>query len=134
MEVKDVRQTVRFYESVLNFSLVMAVPQSQDGVHTSLVEDLEYVYALMKSGDAELMFQRSDSFRHDIKLVSDAAIGATVSFYMEVEDLPELYQQIIDKVTAFSPIKTTWYGMNEFYVNDCNGYILGFAEPSTEIK
>jgi len=25
-------------------------------------------------------------------------------------------------------LKTTWYGMQEFYLKDLNGYILGFAE------
>jgi hypothetical protein len=25
-------------------------------------------------------------------------------------------------------LETTWYGMREFYIKDCNGYILGFAE------
>ena len=24
-------------------------------------------------------------------------------------------------------IDTTWYGQREFYVRDCNGYILAFA-------
>lgn len=25
-------------------------------------------------------------------------------------------------------LSTTWYGMNEFYIRDNNGYVLGFAE------
>ncbi|EKB58258.1 hypothetical protein HMPREF9700_02066 [Bergeyella zoohelcum CCUG 30536] len=27
-------------------------------------------------------------------------------------------------------LKTTWYGMQEFYLKDLNGYILGFAEKA----
>lgn len=32
------------------------------------------------------------------------------------------------KVEIAKELSTTWYGMNEFYIRDNNGYILGFAE------
>lgn len=129
-EVNDIRETVQFYESALGFSLVMAVPETQDGVHETLTDGLEYVYALMKNGEVELMFQRSDSFKHDVELASCDSTGASVSFYMEVVGLEELYAQLKDQVSEITEVKTTWYGMKEFYLKDVNGYILAFAEQS----
>lgn len=129
-EVQDIPKTVQFYQSVLGFSLAMAVPETQDGIHETLAEGVEYVYAMVKNGDVELMFQRSDSFKHDVELPSAELIGASVSFYMEVVGLDELYAQIKDRVPAITAMKTTWYGMKEFYMKDVNGYILAFAEQS----
>lgn len=129
-EVRDIRNTVTFYESVLGFSLVMAVPEAQDGIHTELKDGATYVYALIKQGESELMFQRSDSFRNDVPLVSHPEIGASVSFYFDVEGLREFHHAVVEKTGNVSEIKTTWYGMDEFYMRDCNGYVLGFAESA----
>jgi uncharacterized glyoxalase superfamily protein PhnB len=39
-----------------------------------------------------------------------------------------MYENLKDKVTVVKELHTTWYGMQEFYVKDCNGYILGFSQ------
>ena len=49
-------------------------------------------------------------------------------FSIEVEDIEALYQEIKSKTDVMIELNTAWYGMREFYVKDCNGYILGFAE------
>jgi uncharacterized glyoxalase superfamily protein PhnB len=131
-EVADVRQTVQFYQSVLGFTLTAAVPETQDGVHQQLSDGVPYVFAMMKLGDVELMFQRSDSFKHDVEIANNESIVASVSFYIEVEGIQELYNSVKDRVTQIIPIKKTWYGADEFYMHDVNGYILGFSELSKD--
>ncbi len=126
--VRDIKETVRFYTENLGFTLVMAVPESQDGVDQTLNENKEYVYAMLQKDAIELMLQRSDSFKSDISFAKDLTIGATVSFYMEIEGISELHQFLQSKNLSITELKTTWYGMREFYVKDLNGYILGFAE------
>ncbi len=39
-----------------------------------------------------------------------------------------LHQELKSKAEIVKELGTAWYGMQEFYINDCNGYILGFAE------
>ena len=129
-EVSSIRETVHFYQSVLGFSLTMAVPENQDGIEQNLLDGKEYVYALLAKDNVEIMLQRTDSFKQDVKLAEGHKIGASVSFYMEIEGLNELYNFIKDKVKNSTEPKTTWYGMREFYIKDPNGYILGFAEKS----
>ncbi len=129
-EVRDVKETVNFYTSVLGFSLVMAVPLTQDGIDQAFALGKEYVYALVSKDNVEFMFQRSDSFKEDVKLASDKPMGASVTFYMEIEGLSSFYNQIKDKVSDITEPKLAWYGMNEFYIKDPNGYILGFAEKA----
>ncbi len=130
LEVRDIRETVNFYTSVLGFSLNMAVPITQDGIDQEFAKGKEYVYALVSKDNVEFMFQRSDSFKNDVMLASDESLGASVTFYMEIEGLSSFYNQIKDKVTSITEPKLAWYGMNEFYIKDPNGYILGFAEKS----
>jgi len=129
-EVKDIRETVQFYKSVLGFSLVMAVPEAQDGIEQSFVDGKDYVYALVSKDKVEMMFQRTDSFKKDIEIAKDLPFGASVSFYMEIDGLDSFYNGIKNKVKEITEPKLAWYGMKEFYTKDPNGYILGFAEKT----
>jgi uncharacterized glyoxalase superfamily protein PhnB len=128
--VSDINETVAFYLENFGFELVMAVPQSQDGIEQALSEGKEYVYALIQKDAVELMFQRSDTFKKDVVFSEGLVIGATVSFYMDVIGIKELHENLRSKKLQMTDLKTTWYGMQEFYVKDNNGYILGFAEKA----
>ncbi len=128
LAVCNVSNTVKYYQNHLGFALTAAVPESQDGVDQQLVEGKTYVFAMMKCGAVELMFQRTDSFVHDVELIENENIGASVSFYFEVEDLTDLHAKLKENDLKVTEIKTTWYGANEFYMKDLNAYILGFSE------
>ena len=126
--VKNVKETVEFYKNYLGFELTMAVPETQDGILTEIPEDKKIVYAMVKNGGVEIMFQAEESLKKDISVFADSKIGASVSFYIEVEKLEDFYKEIREKVEIVKELSTTWYGMNEFYIRDNNGYILGFSE------
>lgn len=129
-EVSDIRETVLFYEQNLGFQLIMAVTEDQSGIDQTLSEGSVYVYAMVQKDDVELMFQRTDSFKTDVSLAEGLTIGASVSFYMDIEGIADFYQSLKDKNLTLTELKTTWYGMREFYLKDNNGYILGFAEKN----
>ena len=129
-EVRDIEKTVTYYAENFGFTLLMAVPETQDGIDQSLLEGKEYVYAMMQKDTVEFMFQRSDTFKNDVIFSKEISIGATVSFYMDVEGIKDFYQMLKSKNLEMTEIKKTWYGMYEFYVRDLNGYILGFAEKA----
>ncbi len=129
-EVQNIRETIEFYRSTLGFSLIMAVPETQDGIEQSLTDGKEYVYALMGKDNVEMMFQRTDSFKEDVLLAKGLSMGASVSFYMEISGIESFYDQIRSKGLNPTELKTAWYGMREFYLKDNNGYILGFSQKS----
>ncbi|MCP2027193.1 putative glyoxalase superfamily protein PhnB [Flavobacterium sp. HSC-32F16] len=129
-EVNDIKKTVAFYTEHFEFKLIMAVPETQDGVEQTLDENKEYVYAMMQKDSIEFMFQRSDTFKNDIVFSKDLPIGATVSFYMDIEGIKDFYLTLKKQNLEITEIKTTWYGMQEFYIKDLNGYILGFSEKN----
>ncbi|WP_268849364.1 VOC family protein [Flavobacterium aestivum] len=129
-EVNNIKQTVAFYTENFGFKLVMAVPESQDGIEQTFDDSKEYVYAMMQKDSLEFMFQRSDTFKNDVIFSKNLPIGATVSFYMDIEGIKEFHENLKNKNLELTDLKTTWYGMKEFYVKDLNGYILGFAEKA----
>jgi uncharacterized glyoxalase superfamily protein PhnB len=129
--VSDIKQTIQFYQDILGFKLIMAVPETQDRIEEQLSEQNTYVYALVVKDNVELMFQRTDTFKNDIALANDhKTLGASVSFYMEVEGIEKFYNEIQKQNIKTTELKTAWYGMREFYLKDNNGYILGFAEKA----
>jgi len=127
-EVQNIQKTVEFYESVLGFTLIMAVPETQDGIEQSFAKGKKYVFAMVVKDKVELMFQQTESFKQDLRFAKESPIGASVSFYIEVSGVEELYNEVKGKLTESSELKTAWHGMKEFYIKDINGYILGFAE------
>lgn len=126
--VKDVRATVDFYQKNLGFEFVMAVPETQDKILDTLDTEQPIVYALVKNGNVEMMFQVEESFKEDIPALKDVAFGASCSFYIEIKNLEDFYAKVKDKVEVVKELFTTWYGMKEFYIRDNNGYILAIAE------
>ncbi len=128
--VQNIKDTVVFYQEHFDFELIEAVPESLDGADKVLAENKDYVFAMMKKDNIELMFQRTDSFKADVVFAETDNIGASASFYLRSEGIDELYKSLKDKKLEMTELKTTWYGMKEFYIKDLNGYILCFAEKA----
>ncbi len=126
--IEDVNKTVDFYKDIFGFEFVMGVPTDKNEVLMKLPEDKALIYALMKFGNIEVMFQAKESLSEDIPIFKDFKIGASLTLYFEVNDIGAIYEKLKDKVTVVKELHTTWYGMQEFYIKDCNGYILGFSQ------
>ena len=115
--VESVDTTIAFYKDVLGFEVITTVPDAGP-----------FDWAWMKRGDVELMFQSRPSLSGDMPAFADKEVGGTFGLYINVEGVQSLYDTIKDKVTIIKDMHTTFYGAQEFYIQDCNGYILGFAE------
>jgi len=126
--VGDVRKTVNFYQDMLGFKLEMAVPNDSTVIETKISEKGEYAYAMMSKDEVYVMFLKSDSFEKDVSVLKGIQQGASVLFYIDVEGINEVYTKLNGRVEIVKELETAWYGMREFYIRDCNGYIIGFAE------
>ncbi len=115
--VEDVNDTAEFYRNILNFELVLAVP-SQGKLE----------WALLKCGDVELMIQSRKSLTEEMAHLKGVKIGGSLTFYIEVRNISEMYERIKDTVDVVQELHTTFFGMMEFAIRDCNGYILVFAD------
>lgn len=128
--VKDIRETVNFYQNILGFNLEMAVPDGTQTIENEISSETEYAYAMVSKDDVYIMFLKSEIFEEDVPSLKGFPRGASVSFYIDVEDIEEVYKKLNGMVNIEKELETTWYGMREFYIQDCNGYILGFAEKN----
>ncbi|WP_295418293.1 glyoxalase/bleomycin resistance/extradiol dioxygenase family protein [Sulfurovum sp.] len=126
LAVKDVREAVNYYVENFGFKLVMAVSEDKSSIGDELADDKVYVWANVMYGEIGFMFQTEDSLKEDVGEFF-AEIGSSSSFYIEVENVDSLYENVKDKVEILKEIGNTWYGAREFYVRDCNGYVLGFS-------
>lgn len=127
-EVTDVKASVAYYADHFGFELIMSVPATQDSIEQSFAEGKDYVFAMMQKEEVTFFFQRTDTFKEDVVFSKGLPIGASVSFYMDIEGIVAFQRQMKAKNLEVTDLKTTWYGMQEFYLKDLNGYILGFTE------
>ncbi|NDI35440.1 VOC family protein [Chengkuizengella sediminis] len=127
--IEDLRTSIEYYRDLLGFNLEMVVDDNQ--ITTKELDgDKKYVFAIMSKDDLQIMFQTPDSIAEDVPAFKEVPKGISACFYLEVEGLTNFYQEVREKVEIVKDLYTTWYGMQEFHIKDCNGNFLGFAEKA----
>jgi uncharacterized glyoxalase superfamily protein PhnB len=115
LKVESVPKTILFYKDVLGFEISMVLPKENP------------IWALLKKDHATIMFQQRKSFEEEYPHLGKA-IGGSFFFYIKITQLEKFYNEIKDKAKVIkNPYKTS-YKMKEFSIEDCNGYLLVFAE------
>lgn len=115
--VEDVRKTLDFYRDVLGFETVTTVDDGD-----------EIGFAIVQRDDVEMMFQSRASLSENVPALTGSAIGASQTLLIEVSGIEQLYEQVRGKVEIVVDMHKTFYGTQEFYFRDVNGYILSFQE------
>jgi uncharacterized glyoxalase superfamily protein PhnB len=127
MMVEDVNRTLDFYCEVLGFEFVIGVPKNSQEIVTDRPQNKTLGFAIMKSGNVQMMFQERDGLVEEMPDFAGITIGGSLTFYIEVRDAKELYEKVKNKATIVKELQTKFYGKEEFYIRDCNGYMLCFA-------
>jgi uncharacterized glyoxalase superfamily protein PhnB len=116
--VKDIEPIVPFWVDRLGFAKTIEVP---DGNKLGFVT--------FQKGAAEVMYQTYASVEKDApKEVSDTARKGPTYLYMEVDNLDAVLAAMKD-VKIVMPVRTAFYGMREFSVQDPGGHFITFAQP-----
>lgn len=113
--VKDINKTIDFYRQ-LGFELITTVPDQGD-----------YVWAMMKCGNVTFMFQTFASLGDELPVISRND-GGSLLLYIGLKNIKTFFENIKDKVTVVKDLEKTFYGATEFSIKDNNGYLLTFAE------
>ena len=130
--VGSVNESLDFYEGVLGFSLVLGVPEGSRQMVTTRESDTPLGFAVIRRDDVELMLQSRKSLSEEFPAWAEQPIGGSITIYIQVTDAGELYEDIRDTVTIVKDLHATFYGTEEFYIRDCNGYVLTFASQRKE--
>ena len=129
--VHDVARAVAFYTEKLGFRLEMLVPVGERTIEARFVAGKKYAYAMVRRGEVFVMFMLKEVYEEDMPALRGVPVGASLTFYFDVDHVVELYASIKGKgVEIVQDLSTTWYGMREFYIRDCVGYLLGFGEKA----
>ncbi len=125
--VEDVNRAVAFYREELGFEFVLGVPEGTRETVTAWPAPGPLAFALVKSGNAGLMFQTRASLAGDQPCLANAKIGGSIVLSMECDDLDALYARLSESVPFLKAMHTTFYGTRECSIEDINGYVLTFA-------
>ncbi|HBL98748.1 TPA: bleomycin resistance family protein [Candidatus Dependentiae bacterium] len=128
LTVKNVQESIEFYTK-LGFSLRIAITDKKE-FHQALDKASHYIYAQVTIGNLEIMLQSKESVIEDNPFLKNLSIASSITLFCEVTGVEAFFASLKGKVEIVKPLNTTWYGMQEFYIRDNNGYILGFAEKA----
>jgi len=116
--VKEIEPIVPFWVDRLGFAKTIEVPDGN-----------KLGFAAFQKGTAEVMYQTYASVEKDAppSMSAEARKGPTY-LYLEVDDLDAVLAAMKD-VRIVMPVRTAFYGMREFSVQDPGGHFITFAQP-----
>jgi len=116
--VKEIEPLVPFWVERLGFTKTIEVPDGN-----------KLAFVAFQKGSAEVMYQTYASVEKDApKEVSSAAGKGPTYLYMEVDNLDAVLAAMKD-VRVVMAVRTAFYGMREFTVQDPGGHFVTFAQP-----
>jgi uncharacterized glyoxalase superfamily protein PhnB len=116
--VKEIEPLVPFWVGQLGFAKTMEVPDGN-----------KLAFIAFQKGTTEVMYQTYASVEKDAPpaMAAEARKGSTY-LYMEVDDLNAVLIAAKD-MNIVMPLRTAFYGMREFAVQDPGGHFITFAQP-----
>lgn len=116
--VKEIEPLIPFWLDRLGFARATEVP---DGNKLGFV--------IFRKGSAEVMYQTYSSVEKDAPKEVFATAGKGPTYlYMEVDNFDAVLAAM-KGVKIVMPVRTAFYGMKEFSVQDPGGHFITFAQP-----
>ncbi|WNI38101.1 VOC family protein [Chryseobacterium sp. SG20098] len=110
---ENLDETITFYMNVLGFTL--------------MGRNDDWQWASLRKNDIYIMLSQPNE--HE----TNFSIGFSGSFYFNVNQVDDLWEDLKTKAKVCYEIETFEWGMREFAIYDNNGYILQFGEPADNI-
>jgi catechol 2,3-dioxygenase-like lactoylglutathione lyase family enzyme len=115
--VSDLQRSLEFYRDVLGFTIAMKVP-----------DEAPHVFAGLQSGLVEIFLNAVESAAAEYPAFKDRPIGGTLTMFIEVDRVREIYESLKLQVKVVMPLEKKGYGVTEFAFEDPDGYIITFAQ------
>lgn len=112
--VKNVKETIAFYENVLGFQKVLSVPDDGEVLN----------FAILAKDKISIMLQEQQNLIEEYPTLSTDEIKPIFTLFITVSDVAALYNELKDKAQLAKELHKTFYGKDEFAVFDNNGNIL----------
>ncbi|WP_298350540.1 glyoxalase/bleomycin resistance/extradiol dioxygenase family protein [Runella sp.] len=99
--VTDINKTIDFYKQ-LGFDLI-----------TTVLEEGNFIFAMMTCGNVTFMFQTFKSLGNDLPIISRQN-GGSLLLYIQTTEIRKFFDQIKDNVKVVKGLEKTFYGATEF--------------------
>ncbi|MDP1570388.1 MAG: VOC family protein [Vicinamibacterales bacterium] len=115
--VRDIDASLRFYRDVLGFTVTTTVPDAPP-----------FVFVWLERDGVPVFLNDAATVDHDLPGAGQRPPGGTATLFFAVTGVDAYHALIAPQVTVIMPIKTQFYGMREFAIEDPDGHIITFAE------
>ena len=115
--VRNVEASLKFYREILGLEKTISVP-----------DESPYIFAAVSNGAVEIFFNDQKTVAAELPKLA-AAIGASLTLYMEVNSLQAVFDRVQKAGAKVSmPVTEQFYGMKEFAFEDGDGYTITIAQ------
>lgn len=122
--VTDIDKSTAFYRDVLGFKVVTTVPDAAP-----------FAFVWLQRDDVSVFLNAQSSLmEEDVPALAGRPIGGTNTLFMSVEaesvenGIDRLFRSLEGRAKVAMPLKTQFYGMREFGIEDPDGYVIFFAQ------
>lgn len=112
--VKNVKETIQFYEEKLGFQKVLSVPEEGEVLN----------FAILVKDKISIMLQEQTNLLEEYPTLKTEEIVPTFTLFITVNNVEEMYHSLKEKVKIAKELHKTFYGKDEFAIFDNNGNIL----------
>ena len=86
------------------------------------------MFAIVQSGPVQVFLNAPEPAIAKYPAFKERPIGGTLTLFIEVEGIDQVWQALEGRMPVAMPIETKWYGMREFAIADPDGYLITFAQ------
>jgi catechol 2,3-dioxygenase-like lactoylglutathione lyase family enzyme len=114
---RDLAASTAFYCDVLGFSVKQTVPDAAP-----------FVFVWLERDGVPVFLNDPRAIEHDFPGAGSRPAGGTATLFFVVTNVDAFHELVAAQTRIVMPLKTQFYGMREFAVEDPDGHILTFAE------
>ena len=119
--VQDIDRSASFYRDVLGFTVKQSVPDAAP-----------FVFLWMERDGVTVFLNDPKAVEDDLSGATVRPSGGTATLYFVVSGVDALHARVAPLASVVMPLKTQFYGMREFAMEDPDGHLLTFAERVSE--
>lgn len=112
--VKNVKETIKFYEESLGFKKILSVPEDGEVLN----------FAIISKDNISIMLQEQKNLLEEYPTLKGDEIIPTFTLFITVKDVTGIYEELNNKIQIAKKLHKTFYGKDEFAVFDNNGNVL----------
>ena len=119
--VRDIDASTAFYRDVLGFEVKQTVPDAAP-----------FVFVWLERDGIPVFLNDPKAAEKDVPGISARPAGGTATLFFVLTGVDDLHAQVASKTRIVMSLRTQFYGMREFSVEDPDGHLLTFAERVSE--